>query len=137
MGKFTDKICRSISRSIDRSVPVKVSRDRAHNRTVCVCARDPDSVFSQGHGPRVANCARHPRDENTVMVAAGASEQQKQHELKEESGFMGMGFKGEGEEGRGDRGAKREESRSKRDRRAAEEKIEGEIPSESSRCDPV
>ncbi|KYN05079.1 hypothetical protein ALC62_04067 [Cyphomyrmex costatus] len=36
-------------------------------------------VFSQGHGPRVANCARHPQDENT----------------------------------------------------------EGEIPSESSRCDPV
>lgn len=70
------------------------------------------------------------------MVAAGASEQQKQHELKEESGFVGMGFKGE-EEGRGGRGAKREESRSKRDRRAAEEKIEGEIPSESSRCDPV
>lgn len=114
MGKFTDKICRSISRSIDRSVPVKVSRDRAHNRTVCVCARDPDSVFSQGHGPRVANCARHPRDENTVMVAAGASEQQKQHELKEESGFVGMGFKGE-EEGKGRSGS--EERRKQKQKR--------------------
>jgi len=56
------------------------------------------------------------------MVAAGASEQQKQHELKEESGFAGMGFKREsGSE-------EREERRSRRDRRATEEKIEGESP---------
>jgi len=66
-----------------------------------------------------------------MMMAAGASEQQKQHELKEESGFAGMGFKG-------GRGAKREEEKQKRPTSgAAEDEIEGEIPSESSRCDPV
>ena len=88
-------------------------------------------VFSQGHRPLVANCARYPQDENAVMVA-GASEQQKQHELKEENGLASMVFEG-------GRGAKRDEEKSRRDRptRAAEEKIEGEIPSKSSRCDPV
>ena len=100
------------------------------------------TVFSQGHRPRVANCARHPQDENTVMVVAGASEQQKQHELEEESGLASMVFEG----GRGakrererERERERDEEKSRKDRstRAAEEKIEGEIPSESSRCDPV
>lgn len=68
------------------------------------------TVFSQGHGPRVANCARYPQDENTVMVVAGASEQQKQHELKEENGLAVMVFEG-------GRGAKRDEEKSRRDRR--------------------
>lgn len=77
------------------------------------------------------NCARHPRDENIVIAAAGASEQQKQHELEEESGFSATGFKGR--EGPGSAGRGRREA----EETDAEEKIEGEIPSESSRCDPV
>ncbi|EGI58467.1 hypothetical protein G5I_13433 [Acromyrmex echinatior] len=97
-------------------------------------SEDYDVDF-EGHRPRVANCARHPQDENihTVMVVAGASEQQKQHELEEESGLASMVFEG-------DRGAKRDKEKSRRDRstRAVEEKIEErEILSESSRCDPV
>ncbi|KYN33432.1 hypothetical protein ALC56_12144 [Trachymyrmex septentrionalis] len=96
------------------------------------------TVFSQGHRPRVANCARHPQDENTVMVVAGASEQQKQHELEEESGLASMVFEG-GRGAKRERERERDEEKSRKDRstRAAEEKIEGEIPSESSRCDPV
>lgn len=59
-------------------------------------------------------CARYPQDENTGMVAAGASEQQEQHELKEESGFAGRWRDKEGWE-------------RKRDLRAEEERIEEEI----------
>lgn len=65
--------------------------------------------------------ARYSRDENTGVVAAGASEQQEQHELEEERAVP----RGRTAAGGKDGG------------RAQEERIEEEIPSESSRCDPV
>lgn len=125
VGKSHEKICDRYQsrRSIDWSVAQNVRSNSQLNyfAFTSVCFFAGSRVLSR------ESCVRHPRDENTVMVAAGASEQQKQHELKEESGFAGMGFKRES------RGMKREERRSRRDRRVTEEKIEGEIPRRSPR----
>lgn len=44
-------------------------------------------------------------------VAAGASEQQEQHELEEESGFVDTGVKGGREEKRGTEGSREEDRR--------------------------
>jgi len=44
-------------------------------------------------------------------VAAGASEQQEQRELEEESGFVDTGVKGEREEKRGTEGSREEDRR--------------------------
>lgn len=125
MGKFAIN-------SIPRRLIDASRKSNSRSNLVRVLIRECFHAGSRSPESR-ENCARHPRDENTMMVAAGASEQQKQHELEEESGFAGMGFKG----GSGSEEREREEKKQKRPTSAAEEKIEGEIPSESSRCDPV
>ncbi|TGZ57429.1 Uncharacterized protein DBV15_05805 [Temnothorax longispinosus] len=127
MGKFAVNLQSIPAVTIDRPVDRTVAKYWTRNRIVHVCIRDLRVFFRRVMSPSRESCARHPRDENIVMLAAGASEQQKQHELKEESGFAGTGFKG------GSGSEEREGWRSRRDRRSAEEKIEGEIPSESSR----
>lgn len=83
------------------------------------------------------SCVVHPQassgNENIGMVAAGASEQQEQHELEEESGFVGTRVEGGGE---GEVESNEEEER-KTGR--AMERIEEEIPSRRvlAMCDPV
>lgn len=71
----------------------------------------------------------HPQDENIGMVAAGASEQQEQHELEEESGELRKGGR--------ERVRKTEEER--KIRRAVEERMDEKIPSRRvlAMCDPV
>lgn len=97
------------------------------NSTVRVYIRDLRALFRR----EALSCVVHPQDENIGMVAAGASEQQEQHELEEESGFVGTRVKG------GERQRATEEER--KTGRAMEERIEEEIPSRRvlAMCDPV
>ncbi|CAL1687104.1 unnamed protein product [Lasius platythorax] len=104
---------------------------------LCVAARETstkkinDIPIRLPPGREALSCVVHPQDENIGMVAAGASEQQEQHELEEESGFVGTRVKG------GERQRATEEER--KTGRAMEERIEEEIPSRRvlAMCDPV
>lgn len=96
----------------------------ARNSTVCVYTRDSRAHFRRDLELCCCAFSGILRMKTSGWVAAGASEQQEQHELEEESGFVDTRIKG------GERGRRRE------GRRAAEKRIDEEIPSRrvSSRC---
>lgn len=102
-------------------------------RFVCVYIRE--HFFVRPARPWVVLCILgHPQDENIGMVAAGASEQQEQHELEEESGFVSTEVRKRGER----RGGEQRRKKGRTDERW-KKKIDEEIPSRRvlTMCDPV